>query len=403
MPIRDIKLYLRSLASAVVLCLILSATCALAAFAIMKTADNSAAVAKVALVSNESSMMERILINAVEKAYLSTLLDISETEDENAAVEGIRNGEYVAAIVLPQGFIDDLSHGIECQGKIYLSDKASIQADTIKAVVSFGERLMMAGQYGVFAGERLVVNEGLPYDFHMEFNDLAYNDLLDEALNFNYKYFVIETVDYHGTGMQTEAYFVLCWLLLLFFLLSLFFIPLFQCDLNRGILNRLFSYGVGPIRFMSSKLILMFLTRIALFAAFAVGLHLLKEAELDNPLIVDIGLSALTVILAVAGIAFVTFIGAALTMCFGDGITANVLSAILGMFLCGGIVPRPLLPQLVLDIGRFTPFGAAKAFFEPLFGAGVDIAALIAAVLYAVLAVILIRNKLTRVMMGRDS
>ncbi len=402
MPIRDLKLYLRSLAGAVVLCLILSATCAFAAFAVMKTADNSTEAAKVAVVANEGSMMERILINAVEKAYLSTLLDTTELDDEAEAVKGVENGEYVAAIVLPEGFIDDLSRGLECVGKIYLSDKASIQADTIRSVVSFGERLMMAGQNGVFAGERLVVDAGLPYDFHVEFNENAYNDLMEEALNFNYKYFDIETVDYHGTGMPTESYFVLCWLLLLLFLLSLFFIPLFQKDLERGLLNRLFSCGVGAVKFFGTKLALMFVTRIALLAAFVGVLGILEEEEIETPLLVNVEFGVAAVVLAVVGVAFVTFAGAALTVCFGDGITANVLSGLLGMFLCGGIVPRPMLPEAVLTVGRFTPFGAAKAFFEPMFGAGIDIAALIAAALYTVLAVFLIRNKLTRVMMGRN-
>ena len=386
------------LAGAVAMCIILSLVCGLAAFALMKTADNETDTAKVALVTHEGRA-GGFLITAVENAYLSSLMETTEFKDEQAALESVKNGESVAAIVLPEGFIDNLSHGIKCEGKIYLSNRARTQSKTIRSIVNFGERLMMAGQYGVFAGEQLIVENGYPRDVRLNFNDSAYNDLLNEALNFNSKYFTFETVDYHGTGMPTESYFILCWLLLLMFLLSLFFIPLFLADCNQGMLNRLYAYGVGPVRFMRGKLALMVITRAVIIAAAILLLKLLASNEI---IVIPLEMNAINIILVVLGIAFVTLIGAALTMCFGDGITSNVLSGLLGMFLCGGIVPRPMLPDAVLTIGRLTPFGAAKALFEPLFGAEPDVAALASAVVYAVIAVLLIKRKLELTVSGRN-
>jgi len=392
---RDLKLFLRSLAGALVLCMILALVCALAAFALMKTADNKKEAAKVALVDNvgegAGARASNFLITAVENVYLSTLLEATRT-DEETALEGVKNGDYVAAIVLPEGFIEALDSGRECKGTIYLSDKARTQADMIESIVRFGTHILLAGQIGVFAGEDLIEEDGIYKKYGKQFTDDAYGDLLSESLTFNTKYFVLETVGYHGTGMPTESYFALCWLLLLLFLISLFFIPLFLTDCNQGMLNRLFAYGVGPVRFMSGKLILMAASRAVILAAVLLVMQKFGLVYFTVPAVIS----------AVVGVIYITFVGAALTMCFGDGITGNVISGVLGMFLCGGIVPRPMLPELVLDIGRFTPFGAAKAFLEPMFGADFDIAAMIAAVVYAALAVWLMGNKITRTMAGRD-
>lgn len=373
------------------MCLILALLCAAAAFAAVQSSDNSTDAAKVAIVVNEDSLIGRILINAIEEAYLSTLLEVDEVEDENTALSGIKNGDYVAAVVLPEGFIDDISRGIECHGRIYLSNKARSQTDMITSIVSFGERLMTAGQYGVFAGEKLINEYGLSRETHMDFLDRVNPELMEEALDFNSKYFIFETVDYHGTGMPTNSYFALCWMLLLLFLISLFFIPLLTRDCTKGMLNRLSAYGIGAVRFMRGKLILLSVTRAAIMAAAAAVFYRFGMVFID----------AGAVICAVFSAVYITLVGAALTMCFGDGITGNVISGIIGMLLCGGIVPRQMLPDAVLTLGRFTPFGAAKALTEPLFGASYDVAALIAAMLYTFAAILLIKNKLSKMMAGR--
>jgi len=99
---------------------------------------------------------------------------------------------------------------------------------------------------------------------------------------------------------------------------------------------------------------------------------------------------------------FVSLIGICLTLCTGDGITGNAIPAVLGLFLCGGLVPRQLLPGAVTFMGRFTPFGAAMALISPIFGAPPDIPGILCAMLYAALAAIFIRRRLIRILAGRD-
>ena len=166
---------------------------------------------------------------------------------------------------------------------------------------------------------------------------------------------------------------------------------MFSTDCNQGMLNRLFAYGVRTLGFMKYKLLLMAITRIVVFSVIAAVLYKLGMVYLDVGAMIS----------AAIGIAYITVIGAALTMCFGDGITSNVLSVILGMFLCGGIVPLPMLPDAIAEIGRFTPFGTAKALVEPLFGTHPDVAAMVAAVVYTVLAAWLISNKISKTIAGR--
>ena len=77
------------------------------------------------------------------------------------------------------------------------------------------------------------------------------------------------------------------------------------------------------------------------------------------------------------------------------------LDTVGGLLLCGGIVQRQLFPHFLLRIGDFTPFGGAKALIAPIFGAPMDIPALIVALAYTVIAIFAIYVKLQFTLEGR--
>ena len=65
------------------------------------------------------------------------------------------------------------------------------------------------------------------------------------------------------------------------------------------------------------------------------------------------------------------------------------------------IVQRQLLPRFILRVGDFTPFGGAKALISPMFGAPIDVPAVIVALLYSVIAIVAISAKLRFTLEGR--
>ena len=73
-------------------------------------------------------------------------------------------------------------------------------------------------------------------------------------------------------------------------------------------------------------------------------------------------------------------------------------AAAVQLFLCGGLVPREMLPRIILQVGDLLPLGAARSLIAPLFGGSKsDVAVWAAAVWIAVsIGAMLLRLKALR-------
>ncbi len=389
---RDLKLFFKCLIGGGVLLIILAAVCFGAAAAVMSASEPSDELICVAVVDNEDSVMSRILINTIMNTdYLSTLLTAEKTDRESAE-RGLESGKYAAVFILPEGFLSDIYRGRESHGTAYLSSALSAQAGIIESAIRFGEHLLLSGQSAVFAGERLLSAHGISGDEYSYYTTHLNARLLAEAFAANERYFVTEAIDYAGTGMTSEGHYALCWTVFLLFMASLFFIPLFCKDCTKAVLARLRSLGVSGVRFMWTKLLFMFILRFVLIMAAGIIL-----TRLEVGIVLNIPVFIISAILCSA---FVSILGACLSMCFSDAISANVITALGGIFLCGGLVPLQLLPDALTHIGALTPYGAAKSLMAPIFGVAFEPADALCAVIYTVAALLLISWKLKATLTG---
>lgn len=385
---RDFTLFIRCLgASALLLVLLVSVSAGVAA--VMTRATNvERDKIHVAVVDNEDSVLSRILIHTVsDTEYIRSLIEAKTMEEEDA-LRAIRDGSSAAAILLPSDFVRDMAGGAKATGRVYLSPALASQSDIIASTLRFGERILVAGQYGVFAGERLLREHRADATVRDRFLTASNTGLLSAALSGADTYFTTEELSYGNSGLSADAYFVLSALTALLFLISLFFTPLFMRDCTRDMLCRLATYGIGSGRYMMWKTVLLTLFRymLCLAAIFLLASPLRLEVDLLSPFIAAL---------------YVTVVGACLTMCTGDGITANTLVTLCGMLLCGGLIPLHLLPDSVQFIGRLTPFGAAQSLLAPVFGANMDWNGLIVACIYALISALLIHRRLQRTLTGR--
>lgn len=388
---RDFKLFIKCILSASVILLVLAAVSAVAAGAVIHGVGDVYTPIKVAVCDNEDSVYSRILINTVKKVdYISDLLDV-EKMDADEAEAAIARGECSAAIILPDGFIDDVLSGRVSGGRIIVSAELGAHSEIVAAVAGYGERILGAGQLGTFTGLDLIRLHGLSGDVRGDYLDRVNIALLEEAIGARERYFSLEILGYYDTGMSVAAYYVLCWLVLFLFLCSVFFVPLYTTDMNRSMLSRLRSCGVGYGRFFSPKLIYTFLFRLLIMSAVFAVTGKLWSMELDFTAAMH----------CLAALLYITVLGMAITVTVGDGITGNIVIAVGGMLFCGGIVPRQLLPRMVLAIGDASPFGAAKALLAPAFGAEADLLGIALAVVYASVSVFLIWRHTAAVAAGR--
>ncbi len=378
---RDGILFRRGVIPALVLSLLLAAVVAAAGFSVLKSAAEGYARAEVVLVDYEDSLYSRIAISTVEaQSYIDSLLHIETADSEEEALALLNSGKCAAIVILPEGYVDDISVGREAKGRIILSEAAAASAETVGSVALFGERLLAAGQYGVFAGQQLIWDHGLSAEVEKSFLIKSNTGLMDAALSLYDDAIDVEVTAYDGTSLSITAYYAAAWMVLFFMLCGLFFMTLYLTDNQPAMLTRLYALKITPSGFFLGKWLWPLLFRVLFFAALLVGLGR----------IVPLRLTPLTLLAALLGLAFMSLFVSSIAVITADRSGAfglvTALSAA-GLFLAGGIVPRSMLSRALTAAGRFSPSGLAAAFFAPLFGGTADwlcmgLAALLAAALY---------------------
>ncbi|MGN1002310.1 MAG: ABC transporter permease [Oscillospiraceae bacterium] len=389
---RDFRLFLRCLLPALALTLVFSLVCAGAAFASLKGSQELYTPVRAAVVDQEDSLLSRMLVRAVAGTdYIADLMEVRRCGMEEA-MEGLHDGTYAAVIVLPENFTSDISRGVQSRGQIILSAAAASNARVVESAARFGELLLAAGQYGVFSGETLIASHSLGSQFHSDFLTRVNAGLLSQALGAGDEWFQTELTDYAGSSLTGAGFYASAWLALGLLLCSLFFHKLYTADLTRPMLCRLRAAGVRDRAFVCGKLLWPGLFRVLLLAA---ALPILSR-------FLDIELTAGTLLLTLAAALAASVLGAALCMGTGSGGAWLAALAAGGLFLCGGIVPRPLLPGWLLRLGALTPFGAVQALLAPVFGGELDAGAALAGLVYGLLGLLWLFRRLSALRVGGE-
>ncbi len=390
---RDLCLFGKCILSGIAVTLVLAVLFAVAAGLIIDRSKDVYTPVKVAVVDGDDSFYSRIIVNMVKNlGYVSSLLEIDRVKtDEPNELTDIG---YAAVIVLPEGYISDILSAKVSGGTVIVSPALGAQQEIVSSVARFGEVMLSAGQNGTFSGLYLIKEHGLSSDTRSAYLDEVNLTLVNEALTAHDKYFYVETLDYEGTGLPTEAYYAVCWLVFLAMMLSIFFISLYTTDLKHPILVRLRSCGVKTSSFWLWKFIFTFAFRVLVICVAVFALSRFELAIFD--------------ISSVCCVCFVsllmTLYGIAMTAFSRDGITVNLLVSAGGLLLCGGIVPRQFLPKLLLDIGDFTPFGVLKSLLSHAFVSGGEFALdATVALLYAAFFLAIICVKTRRITIGGDA
>ena len=392
---RDLKLFGRGVIPALVLTLVLSLGCALSAYAIARSEESGAEPIRFALVDLEDSLLSRVAVHVVmQLPGIQVSLDIDRTDEETAR-KGVSGGEYVGALILPDGFTEEVLHLREFSIVMLLSEKAAQAADLVAEIAKLGQTLITAGQYAILAGENQMIAAGVSDEIYMEYNDQMNEVLLDHAISLETVCARIEVVPYAGTGLSTVSWYALCWLTLLLAFTGLFFSSLYTTDLQKPVLMRLYASGIRPSSFMAGKYLWPFLFRLLLL------IGVLAALSAFMPLSVTF----LSVLSALLGLIFLTLMtsSAALLLSRNGGWIFAVLSlGAAGLLLTGGLIPRSMLPEFITVIGDLTPSGAAAALFAPLFGGRPGILPLLAALVYAVCLPLLAFRRLLTIPAGGD-
>ena len=107
---------------------------------------------------------------------------------------------------------------------------------------------------------------------------------------------------------------------------------------------------------------------------------------------------------AVLSVIFALLITASISFAFAvnlkNEVVVSAFLSFLGLLLCGGVIPRPLLPKGLTLLGDLTPVGVVRGLLSPCFGGGTDAWVFVAALIYLALANGMIWIGIKRIRMG---
>ena len=389
---RDSRLFMRCLIPAVILTMVFAMVSAAAAFVASKGAQAVFTPVKTAVVDEEDSFVSRLVVSGVGSMdYIAEMMQIVSC-DMDEAMDGLEDGTYAAVIVLPEGMVDKILWGQEIRGSIYLSSAAASHSEVVASTAAFGETLLAAGQYGIFCGANLIWDNDLSQQFYEDFLDEYNGRLIGEAVDAGSAYFDVIVTDYADTNMPTTSYYALSWLTLLMMLMGLFLADMYTADLKKPILCRLRGLGVRDGSFLLGKILLPFGFILVIVTGILWAISGFIPLEVDF----------LGVICAVLASLLAALIVGCIIMVGNNGVPVVVAVATVGLLLCGGMIPRQMLPRLCLIVGGLTPFGAVQNLLTPIFGGKILWYSLAAAAVYAVGLLLLVRRRMMQIRIGGD-
>ena len=379
---RELRLFLKEVPAALLMAVLLGLFCALTFRAMSAGGESGYTPAPVAVVDADGSFVSSMGITLISKQDFTAPLEIVQT-DAQTAEAGLSEGRFSAALFLPEGFADDVLSGTDTAARLVVSENAPLHSGVLQLLCDFGQELLRTGQYGVFVGERLVLDTAP--ELHSRYLKKSNTLFLSKALS-DPEIRLLE-VDYAQTGLGTVQWY-LCLYAMTFFLLLSLGCGFLSKDLQPGLLRRFASWGITAQRLLVSRLLVVLL----FYSLTALAFLLLAEIRFSLLGLCAFALSLVTLAL----------VGMALTVCLPreQSVAALTILASLGLLASGGILPRMELPRMLTQIGDLLPTGAAARLCAPLFGGSGSPVHLLACLFWCLLSWLAMVLRLARLRKG---
>ena len=392
---RDLKLFLHSLRTLVLLIVILLAGCVGTILAISGLETPEMPKPKLILcnMDTESQYGSTLLALASGHEMVGSLLDLSFAESEEEAMEEVRNGA-VAAIILPEHFFSSSAHGESIPCKMILNSAGVGAKTVIESYAEIGSRLLTSGQLLVFTGDTYSMEHGFSDEemdsFNLFMNIYAFSEF-ETARN---RYFLQRDIPFTTSGLGKTAHYAAVYAAFFLSLLILGYYHLYQADQERGRLLMLRSNGIREMAFLRWKWIFPLFFSLILTTVFCIG------ASRFMPMT----LTPFSILSALFGLLFIAVFGTLFSIAF-SGISGAVLFSIhiVGLFFCGGIIPYSRLEPFLLAIGDFTPIGVAYRSIGTLFGGAFSVKTVLVAVAYVAAAYYACHHRILGVITGKGA
>ncbi|MDO5602838.1 MAG: ABC transporter permease, partial [Oscillospiraceae bacterium] len=346
-------------ALAVMVCFLLLAACA-APLAASSASAQSQPLRLTIVNEDEDPRLGQLLRYAAGGGLLDGLLQIEYQDRLSDALPLLRQNATDGLLVLPQRFLQAFLSGENLSARLITSLSAPAENLMLSQLVPAAEELLETGQGGVWAVLQLPGVQALSDETYQAlYRDVNFS-LLTACLSAAQTYIKAQSLPLAWTLLSLTSHYFLVFYCFFALLSGCFFVRFFTADKSSGLLLRLSSLGVGPVSFLSPKLLLCFFYQLAL----CVGVFIAAGGLLDT----------VWTFQGVCGIAAFALYNAALCLFLFTALEARgavlglVLLGFAGLFCTGGFLPPSYLPGVFTHIGMFLPAGLSYRLLAPLCG-----------------------------------
>ena len=392
---RDLRLFLHSLRTLILLIALLACGCIGLLFAVSGADDPTTVRLSLVLcnLDTESNYGSMLLGLASNHDLVQSVVELEMCDTEEQAEARVREGA-VAAVVIPPGFFHQIAHGEGAPCRMILNSSGEGARAVIQSYASIGSEVLTSGQLIVFTGDYFAEDAGIPSEEAVSFNTYMNLYAFREFENARDQYFMVKQVPYTNGGLTQSGHYLIIYTVFFLSLMILGYFHLYQTDLERGRLLMLRSSGLSDRRFLRWKWIFPFLFSCLFLLAFILVVPRFKALTLTPA----------TILYALYGLLFTALFGTFLSIGLGR-ISGAVLFTIhiVGLFFCGGIIPYARLSPFVLSIGDVTPLGAVYHALAPLAGERLTVWPFVLSLIYLPAAWYLCHRRINGIRTGKEA
>lgn len=375
---KDIRLHGRKMLSTLLLIVLLLVGCALALGAVLGSATEKKDKTVLALVDNDASTLSKTVVDFVSGSEgVTELFEMERLDSAEKAQSGVESGKYGGAIIFEEDYLSRILDGESEAVRIIIGEAVTDSAQTVLHFAKTGEKLIKVAEYGVMSAWKPLRKVYSVDETHKILGKMEIIYAL-RLLSIPEMAFEKEEMQYADSNVGIAEYYIIAFTVFLMILIEVIFFPYTAMDCAPPMLKRIRSYGIGGAALTFEKAIVPFTVR---------GVVLFGVASLLDKK-TDMVFNAETFIFALCGMFILSVFFSSLSVLFSQtplGISIIFAIAVSGLFLSGGLVPISMLPNTVIEFGKFTPSGICTSFIAPLFDGNRDFASL--AVFAAITAV----------------
>lgn len=338
---------------------------------------------EVAIVTEEEDSLGKSVLSMLgSMGSVESLCDFIETDEEEAR-EGLSEGRYAAAILVPPDMVESIINGTNRPVTILLAESGGIETLLLEELAESGAEILGSAQAGIYAADCYASERGFP-ELIPELEEALNKVYLGYALSRDGWY---ERITVSALGqMDLSAYYGTTAAALFLFLLGL------PCARLAGRETGAFRVKLqgaslrAPGRVLAKLLAVagaICLAMLAVIFVLRAGLRFLPSGNVPEALSGFMGwegpwsFGAAAKVLAGCGLASLTC-GSTIVFAYTatDGkLTGSMLLFVMTavmIFLAGGLLPSAFLPEAVRPLAAWMPAGAVRQLLGGLWGFPAD-------------------------------